>query len=459
VADVTADSGDTGRASQILDVATFAFLVAGVSVLPLCFWPWSANVFVDPKFEVMRFLTAGGALTAGGWLLLRRPRLKLSLTDVAVLLFVLLSTVAFAFSIDRQTSLFGEPLQRAGLVTVFSLAGAYGIARLTVRDTARLRIVVSAASAAGTVVALYGVLQLAGADPVWGVIPGDRVFSSVGQPNWLAAYLVMTVPLTAASTLTAANRAGRLLALIGVTVQIFVLIATRSRSGYLGVLLVLAMGALLAIRHVRVNRGLSLRVLAFAAAVLAIGGILLVGLGRSNPDIRPSAIARRVMSAAEIDGFDAQRYVSLWRVGASMTLDHPLIGSGPDTYATLFSDYRDRVLEPTYAEHFSRFRPESPHNVYLSISAGTGIPATVAYIAAIATALSAMVPRIGTSTPTSILFAGIVAAVAGHLVTDWFMTLDLSGSWLFWALIGGGLGLVHAGPRDSAFPSILLPAR
>ena len=35
----------------------------------------------------------------------------------------------------------------------------------------------------------------------------------------------------------------------------------------------------------------------------------------------------------------------------------------------------------------------------------------------------------------------MLAAVAGHLVTDAFMTADVTGTWLFWVLMGAGLGV------------------
>lgn len=37
--------------------------------------------------------------------------------------------------------------------------------------------------------------------------------------------------------------------------------------------------------------------------------------------------------------------------------------------------------------------------------------------------------------------AGFLAAVAGHLVTDGFMTAETTGSVLFWTLLGAGAAL------------------
>jgi len=34
------------------------------------------------------------------------------------------------------------------------------------------------------------------------------------------------------------------------------------------------------------------------------------------------------------------------------------------------------------------------------------------------------------------LLAGLMAALAGHIVTDLFMTAEVTGSWIFWVLLG-----------------------
>ncbi|MGI9585223.1 MAG: hypothetical protein ACR2N7_06490, partial [Acidimicrobiia bacterium] len=179
-------------------------------------------MFVGPKFDAIRLLTTIGAVLAGAWLVVARPHLRVRAPDVAAATFLAVNVVAFGFSIDRRTSLLGEPLQQVGLVSVVAFAGAYAIARVSVRTPNRLTALVAAASLAGTLAAVYGLAQLAGVDPIWADLPKGRVFSSIGQPNWLAAYLVLTIPLTVALAFTVERRAWRLLAAGAVVIQIVV---------------------------------------------------------------------------------------------------------------------------------------------------------------------------------------------------------------------------------------------
>lgn len=132
----------------------------------------------------------------------------------------------------------------------------------------------------------------------------------------------------------------------------------------------------------------------------------------------------------------------MWEVGIRIAAEHPIIGTGPDTYVLLFGDYRDRVLTPERAAIMARFRPESAHNVYISTAAGAGIPALLTYLAVIGLALSAGVraARRDISLAARMTLAGLMGAVAVHLVTDSFMTAEPSTSAIFWIILGAIAG-------------------
>jgi O-antigen ligase len=405
-------------------------------------------VFVGPKFDVLRTLTAIGAISSIGYLLFGRTWFRLRLSDWAAIAFLVFNAIAYSLSVDPATSLLGEPLQQLGIATMFAFAGAYAIARISVTTTWRLSVLIGAAAVAGTVVALYGIVQVAGADPVWSSLPKGRAFSSIGQPNWLAGYLVIAVPLTIALASTATHRTLRALGAAAAALQVAVLTATLSRSGYLGLVAAAVIVGLIGWKEgMGAPRSRRRLIAGTAVAVLLVGG-LLVGLSRSTPTVAPTELAGRVRSVVDIGGFDAGRYLALWEVGVAIAVEHPLAGTGQDTYAIMFPAYRDAVLEPVYAQHFADFRPESPHNAYIALAAATGIPALVAYLLVIGGAIVAMAPHVGFSSRQSILITGMLVAIGGHIVTDWFVTMDLAGSWLFWVLMGSGLALVEAGARS-----------
>jgi O-antigen ligase len=437
------------RRLRVADSAAYALLLAGTLVIPLVFWPLGNDVFVEVKFTVLRVLVFGAGIAGAIWLFARRPDISGRPSDWMVMAFVVVSVVASATSIDRSTSFWGEPLQRAGLATTFGLVGVYAVARISIRTWQRLHMLTSTASAAGTLVALYAFVQLVGADPVWSVLPGGRVFSTIGQPNWLAAYLVLTFPLTLTLAGRVEGRWTRLAVVAAAILQVVVLIFSLSRSGYIGLAVTLVVGAaFLGAQGLRSVVELR-RVLYVVLAVLLLGGIAVTALSRVVADMTPERLFDRAVSGFQLESFDAKRYLGLWEVGLWIAMDHPLLGAGQDTYAILFPAYRDLVLPEEMATHFSRFRPESPHSVYLAIASGSGFPALVAYVAILLFTLRELLPRID-SNPGGLLVLGIALAVMGHAVTDAFMTLDLSGSWLLWALLGSVPSALHNG-SDCSF--------
>ena len=105
---------------------------------------------------------------------------------------------------------------------------------------------------------------------------------------------------------------------------------------------------------------------------------------------------------------------------------------------------------------------ESPHNVYLGIAAGSGIPALVAYLASLFGFVYVALQAARTvDRELRIAIVAVLAAVTGHVVTDAFMTAEVTSTWLSWVLIGGTLGVVsidrsHRGAptRSNRKPSI-----
>ena len=108
-----------------------------------------------------------------------------------------------------------------------------------------------------------------------------------------------------------------------------------------------------------------------------------------------------------------------------------------------FDNYRDQVLSPERAAHIARYRPESPHNVYLALADGAGLPALAAYLTIVAVVGVGLIRTLRTiQEPRAwLIAAALLAAICGHLVTDLFMTAETTGSVLFWTVLGIGAAM------------------
>ena len=438
----------------VSDAALFGVLLVAAIALPSVFSVENADVFAMPKTVVAIGLAAtlvpllGIRWLAASWTLDDARRKPLVW---AILAFVILNLVAAAFAIDREHALFGERLQYQGLATTLAYVVYLLAAWTSVRTSRRRTMLMWAVVVAAGVATTYAVMQRADMDPIWDILIEGRVFSTFGQPNWLAAFFVTAMPLTVA--LAAGRHLVTQLLLVALAlVEAAALGLTLSRGGFLGagVAAVVMAAGFVVWRGVVTRRGLALAAVALLAMAAGIAAV---------PQARTAVgdVVGRIAMIDDVGEPSASAHLDQWKVGVAIAADYALIGAGQDSYVLLFGDYRDEVLPPDRAEIWAKYRPESPHNHFLAIAGGMGIPALVAYLAIVGAAAVRAVRGIGRAAAvadsrTVIAGTAFLAVIAGHLVTDSFMTAEVAGSVLFWIVLGAAaaLGGSAIGGRSAA---------
>ena len=321
------------------------------------------------------------------------------------------------------------------------------MARLLIRDDRRMLFLFLAVAIGATSVSGYAIVQRMGLDPIWkGYLPAGRVFSTIGQPNALAGYLILAVPITAALALSQ-KRFVRLAALGGLASMIGALLLTYSRGGYLG--FVLAMAVFIYGLRDRIKLGW-VAAGAYASVVLTLVlGVALVAPARS-------AVIRawhRTLSVSAVNSDESiGNHLDLWKVAVRIIEGHPWVGTGPETFPEEFPPYSRTALPASAVRYFGQFRVESPHNEVLAVASGAGIPAAIAYLSILVGITCVLCQRVRKSTDAAgrLAIVAVLAAGAGHLVTDSFMSAEVTGSWLFWTLLGAAVGIASMGTADNA---------
>ena len=413
------------------DLALAIVFFLGCLAVPLTFSAGSVDAFALPKTAVGRVLMVlalgivGLRLAVGGQISIPST----GALDWAMLGFVVANAAAFVFSMGWRQSFYGEGLQHQGVLALALYVGFFYLARAVFHNPDRTRQLAAVLVGGALLVSVYGVLQRLGLDPAWDLPSSTRVFSTIGQPNALAAYLVLSIPIAVALS-RSASRCLRGLSIAAVIVSAAALGLTLSRGGYIGLVVsgtVLALGFRRRDDRVkkRRRRGVLVGTGLLTVVALTLGSILWSAIGDTD-------LGRR------------SDHLSLWKVGLAITADHPLVGTGQETYSLVFPEYRDDVLDPPTARYLSAFRPESPHNLYIATAAGAGVPTLAALLAVVALALRRILAgAMNASRTTRALLIGITAAMAGHLVTDFFMTQEVTGSWVFWVLMGTGVATAN----------------
>ena len=162
--------------------------------LPLIFWIPNSEVFELPK---MLFVYAMTTLIVGCWLARMTVRRKILIErtplDIPILLFLLSQIISTIYSIDPHVSWFGWYGRfNGGLWSTISYTLLY-YAFVCNHSNHRNHLTI-AIFASSAIVSLYALLQHFGIDrDFWVQDVVNRVFSTQGQPNWLAGYIVALI--------------------------------------------------------------------------------------------------------------------------------------------------------------------------------------------------------------------------------------------------------------------------
>lgn len=180
----------------------------------------------------------------------------------------------------------------------------------------------------------------------------ERTGALVQNPNELAFTLTTMLTLAIMTFLRARSLLVRTLVLALAAADLFFIMATLSRSGFISLCVVLAFLVFKLTSNVRAVA---------VILVLVLCGALMV----------PDALFERFGKIDQVR--DVDRF-QIMRVGLAMSMDHPLLGVGLGNYVPVFSTY-----------NVSNMKREAPaHNMYLDLAAQMGIPALLLYLTVLA---------------------------------------------------------------------------
>jgi O-antigen ligase len=324
-------------------------------------WPGVASPYTLPKLLVLALATAAASLGAARSVPAPARLTVVAKPDILRPLAACLGALVLSciFSQDRSASLLGEYSQRGyGLltlalcVTVAALADGAGsvLARFTL----------SVGAAAGAALAAFGLLQLAGLDPVLnaiGSISYGRVGSLVGSPIGLGCCLAMILPLQLRLALDGEDLRRRRMGWIFLFINSLGLLFTWSRGAWLAA--TIGLGCYLVWTERLQGPKTRLAGMKLAAATLLAAITLTFAAGR----IRPTSIS------------DLGR-IAVWHSAWRMFAAHPLVGAGPDTFGLLLGRYKTESFVRAYREFGSQGHA---HNDILQTLSMAGLAGLGAY--------------------------------------------------------------------------------
>lgn len=385
---------------------------------PLILFPKSSELFELNKIVFIYIITI---LLVTFWLarmvLAKRIIFRRTILDFPLILFFASQILSAILSIDIRTSLFGYYGRfNGGLTSLFAYLLLYWtfVSNMDIKKTINTLyfLLVSA-----LLVSFYGLLQRLGIDKdIWVQDVQNRVFSTLGQPNWLATFLIALIPIGNILYATSKNLKSLFFGLLTIIFYL-TLLFTKSRSGLLGFLLgdfILCFYLILDKKHKQISKEILKKIgiihIVFILLALLFGTPWTRNLNQLFIKASPPVISEELGGT---ESGDIRKIV--WKGAINVWSHYPLVGSGVETFA--FSFYQYRPSEINLVSEWD-FLFNKAHNEFLNYAATTGTVGLLAYLYLIVITYVSFIKSM--KNPYRYLILGFACAYSGILVANFF---------------------------------------
>ena len=356
------------------------------------------------EFNKIILLYFGSTFIITAWIIRmigeRRVIFRRTFLDLPLLLFIGSQGISTLLSIDFRTSLLGYYSRfNGGFVSIVCYALLYW-AWVSNMNAKKTRVTCYVLLVTSIPVCLYGIAQHFGIDKdIWVQDVQNRIFSTLGQPNWLAAWIDAIIPLTWALSLNLKNNG-----ISDVKVQneklqfkiqnywpdvlsiiLFItLLFTKSRSGLLafGIESIVFWG----LCSLRIRKDDKTYWFSFVKQLLILNFALLtvtifIGTPWTTPIISNQQTTVQTQSpttALESGGTESGEIRKIvWQGAFDIWKSYPIFGTGVETFA--FAYYQFKLEAHNYTSEWD-YLYNKAHNEYLNYLATTGLVGLISYL-------------------------------------------------------------------------------
>lgn len=375
------------------------FLIASVLVTPF----YSFESINLPKFVALIFFASMALI----YLITNFKTTILNSSNISkVLIIGFLATFILTFALSDtpwQQQLYGRENRRNGLLTYLSLLLLFLIFH-SLPYAKYLKVFINRIVLAGVFVTSYSILQLLGIDPFKWDSVNLHFFSTLGNPNFLSAYIaIVATPIIAwvylklGATPSLVQKISVILILV---ILMYLIFRTMSYQGFVSLFASLSVFILITAYKMR-NRALFFGIFIF----VGLGSVLaLIGTLNTGP------LARILYKGSITSRGD------FFRSAVNSGNSNLIGGTGFDSFGDYYLLYRDDVAGLRVNAEFT----DSAHNYFLDLYATQGLFGLVFYTLLTLLTLKSFSKLIRSETSsihTAVLFSSWVAVQVQSLVS------------------------------------------
>lgn len=300
------------------------------------------------------------------------------------LFYLLILAVATLFSINIIISFFGSYARQMGLASYLYFILFFILLLVNVRSREQIKKIIYSTILASALVSIYGLVQAAGYDPLpWSESTALRATATFGQPNLLAAYLVLVIPFSAYLIGQSRRIIKKLVFLLILLLQLACLFYTYSLSGWASLIMaVILTGGWYFITRIFVLKKVSekqkvkinKRVLSVILIILILIGFL-IGFEYYHRNIW--LLEARLGALTSLNSASLKARLLFWQASIKAIKERPWLGYGPESQNDVLVKYYEKdwgVYEDI------NVRPDRAHNLFLDTLLTSGIIGVIAYL-------------------------------------------------------------------------------
>ena len=365
----------------------------------------------------------------------RVKRISQAPIEIAIALFLIGLLVSTISSSSPFTGFFGLSGRRNGFITYVAMFLVYLIAKkISVSNT--LNSFMRALTLVGTFQASYMLIQFLNLDPIsWTTVHENKMFGTLGNPNFSSAFLAIALPAMVYCTFTEIiSKKMKFFYALGTCASVFALILSGVYQGLISV----AASLLIVISvYFYKNSNHSLK---WISVLILLSTSIFVSLGLFQKGPLGSIFAK--------DTFDL-RANAYWPIAFDMGAQQPIFGVGAEQFINYFPKYFTPELKGKYGQ----VTADNAHNYIIHFFAEGGAIVILPYLAFLVLFSVLILTRLTKCQPNEKFLHLASLGVWTAYLAQMLVSIDTMGiSVWIWLMMGILLGGKNRGFSPTASP-------
>ena len=298
-----------------------------------------------------------------------------------ILLFFVLLTIAFIFSIDYHNSFWGSYWRQNGLFTNLHYLLFIFLLALYLNNNKKIKGIINVLLIASAIIAIYGIIQWLGYDLfIWSKSSffGKRATSTMGQPVFLANFLLFVIFLTVYKIFEVKKSCGKIVLALLLLLQLLCLLFTSTRGAILGLLAGIIFYLFL---RFFTDQACRKKLIFFALFIFVISTSLIITANLVFLDNIENRYLRislsRVKEVTDLRAGSLAMRFKYWTGALDAISRRPFFGYGLDNQKEILTGYYD----PEWSVYESiNSVPDRVHNELLDITLSCGLLVLLSYL-------------------------------------------------------------------------------